>query len=364
MSAADTATGARPIDEAKVEEFTERLFGLYTGSFATFMVDLGHRTGLWEAAAEGPATSSELAERARLEERYVREWLGAVVTAGLVDYDPATTTYTLPPEHAACLAGESEFNVAPLSLISGHLAPFIEPVAEAFRHGGGVPYDEYRPEFTDVMDGLNRGTFDALLVDEFVPLAGDLVERLERGTRAADVGCGTGHSTNLLARAFPESSFVGYDIAEDAVERAREEAAEYGLANASFDVLDVARLPVEPRLGAVFAFDAIHDQVDPAAVLERIHGALEPGGVFVMIDIKASSHLEKNVENPLTPMLYAISTLHCMTVSLAHDGAGLGTVWGEELARQMLADAGFDSVEVHDAPGDPIDSVYVARKPE
>lgn len=364
MSAVDTAARAQQIDEAKVEEFTEQLLGHYTGSFVTFMVDLGHRTGLWEAAARGPATSAELADRAGLHERYVREWLGSVVTAGIVDYDSSAETYSLPPERAACLAGESEFNVAPLSLISGHLAPFIGPVADAFREGGGVPYDEYRPDFTAVMDGLNRSAFDALLVDEFLPLAKGLTDRLEAGTRIADIGCGTGHSTNLLARAFPRSSFVGYDIAEDAIEQARGEASEYGLDNSTFEVLDVTQLPAEPSFGVAFAFDAIHDQVDPSTVLDRVHEALEPGGTFVMVDTNASSDLEKNRENPLTPMLYAISTLHCMTVSLAHDGAGLGTVWGQELACRMLADAGFADVEVHDAPGDPINLVYVARKPE
>jgi len=128
-------------------------------------------------------------------------------------------------------------------------------------------------------------------------------------------------------------------------------------------VLDVARLPAQPAVDAVFAFDAIHDQVDPAGVLARIFDALAPAGVFVMVDIKAHSNLEDNLHNPFAPMLYAVSTLHCMTVSLAHDGAGLGTVWGEELARTMLADAGFVDVTVHDVPDDPLDVVYVARKP-
>jgi len=179
----------------------------------------------------------------------------------------------------------------------------------------------------------------------------------------ADVGCGTGHAINLLARAYPRSHFTGYDIAPDAIDLARHEAASWGLTNATFEGCDATRLPTDPPFAAVFAFDAIHDQADPAGVLSRIHQALEPGGVFVMFDVKAASALEDNVGNPLAPWLYAVSTLHCMTVSLAAGGAGLGTAWGEQLARRMLAEAGFPEVTVQDVPDDPFDSLYVAVKP-
>jgi len=193
MTTLDTTTTGPDgggIDEAKVEAFTEELFGIYTAGFVSSMIALGHRTDLFEAATQGPATSAELAERAGLAERYVREWLGAIVTAGIADYDPTTGEYSLAAEHAICLAGESEFNVAPLSLIHGHLAKFIEPVAQAFREGGGVPYSEYRPDFTDVMDGLSRGTFDAVLVDGIVPLAGGLAGCLGGGGGGGSNGGG------------------------------------------------------------------------------------------------------------------------------------------------------------------------------
>jgi SAM-dependent methyltransferase len=356
LGAATTAT----LDEARVEAFAGRLFELYTGGMLTFMVDIGHRTGLFEAAAAGPATSAELAARADLQERYVREWLGAMVTGGIVDHDPATGTYRLPAEHAACLTGPGSANLAPLSRLDTHLAKHVDAVARAFREGGGVPYAEFRPEFTDVMDGLGRGTFDELLVDAYLPLVPGLAERLAAGARVADVGCGTGHAIVLLAGAFPASTFVGYDLAADAIARARSEAA--GLANVRFEVRDAARLAVEQPFDVVFVFDAIHDQVAPAAVLERICAALAPGGTFVMVEPRASSHLEGNLANPLAPLLYSISTLHCLTVSLAGGGAGLGTAWGEELARSMLAEAGFVDVAVHEAPGDPLNAVFVATK--
>lgn len=364
MTAIDATIRNDALDDGVVEEFGEKIFGWYTGGFVTLMIDLGLRTGLFEAANSGPATSCELAARAGLEERYVREWLGAVASAGIFTCDPSTQTYTLPDEHAVCLTGDDERNLAPLSQVTSHLATFVGPVSECFRHGGGVPYSEFRPEFTDVMDALSRPMFNGILIDGVVPLVDGLAERLGAGTSAVDIGCGTGHTTNLLARAFPRSSFVGYDLAADAIDRARVEATELGLANATFEVLDVTELPLDPPIGVAFAFDAIHDQADPAGVLTRVFESLVPGGVFVMFDIRASSHLERNLENPMAPWLYAVSTLHCMTVSLACSGAGLGTVWGEELALQMLTDAGFVDLEVHEVPGDPLDSVYVARKPE
>src|SRR5690606_16037520 len=233
----------------------------------TFMIDIGLRTGLFEAAAAGPATSADLAKRAGLSERYVREWLGAIVTGGIMSYDASTRTYALPPEHAACLTGAGSSNLAPVSQLVTTLAEHVDGVVAAFRSGGGVPYERYRPRFTDVMDRLSRGTFDETLIPELLPLVPDLPARLSRGIRVADVGCGTGHAINLMAAAYPRSTFVGYDLAEDAIEKARAEAESLDLPNATFEVLDVATLaPAEP-FDVIFAFDAIHDQADPAGVL-------------------------------------------------------------------------------------------------
>jgi len=203
----------RPLDEASVEAFAGRLLELYTGGMLTFLIDVGHRTGLFAALAAAPATSAELAARADLQERYVREWLGAMATGGIVGYDPATASFSLPAEHAACLTGAGSANLAPLSRLDTHLAGHVDAVARAFREGGGVPYAAYRPEFTDVMDALGRGVFDELLVDGLVPLVPGLAERLAAGSRVADVGCGTGHAIVLLAAAYPASTFTGYDLA-------------------------------------------------------------------------------------------------------------------------------------------------------
>lgn len=350
------------LDEARVEAFAGRLMELYTGGLLTYLIDIGHRTGLLAAAAAGPATSQELADRAGLTERYVREWLGAMTTGGLVEYEPTGARYHLPAEHALCLTGAHALNLAPMSLLNALLARTLPGVTRAFREGGGVPYDGFRPEFTEVMDALGRGVFDESLLEGLLPLTGDVPARLQRGVRVADVGCGTGHALNLMARAYPRSRFVGYDLLPESIERARTEAAEYGLDNATFEVLDVARLPSDPPYEVIFAFDAIHDQVDPATVLDRIHAALEPGGVLVMVDIKAASDVADNLDNPLAPWIYAVSTLHCMTVSLAHGGAGLGTAWGEQHARRMLTEAGFAGITTQDVPDDPLNLVYTARR--
>jgi SAM-dependent methyltransferase len=356
-------TTTAKLDDSRVEEFAGELLGHYTSGMLALMVDLGHRTGLFAAAAEAPATSEELAARAGLQERYVREWLGALVTGGLIKYDPQFCTYTLPAEHAACLTGAGAANLAALAQINTHLAKHLHQVAAAFREGGGVPYSEFRPEFTDVMDAAGRSTYDEFLINAWLPVAPGLVDRLRTGVRVADIGCGTGHAVVLLAKAFPASTFTGYDIAEDAIDRARREAAGEGLSNARFEVRDAATLTVDEPLDVVITLDAIHDQVAPAAVLNNIATALVDEGTYFMVEPAASSNLEDNVGNPLAPWIYGVSILHCLTVSLAHRGTGLGTAWGEQRARQMLADAGFVDVTTHDAPGDPLDTIYVARRP-
>jgi SAM-dependent methyltransferase len=351
---------AQEIDKTKAQAFARRVFDLYTGAALTLMINIGYRTGLFDGIAQGPGTSAEIARRAGLTERYVREWLGAMATGGIVTLDPASGVYALPPEHALCLSGANRLNVAPGSALVTHLAKHVPAIIEAFRHGGGIPYSVYRPEFTQIMDESWRRIYDQALIGEFLPAVPGLPERLAAGARVADVGCGTGHAINLMAQAYPRSTFVGYDFAADAIRAAAAEAESLGLSNARFQVQDVARLPADPKYDVLFAFDAIHDQVDPAGVLGRIRAALTPGGVFAMIDFKGTSDVHEDMANPFAPYYYTVSTLHCMTVSLAHGGAGLGTMWGERVARKMLAEAGFGQVTVKDSPR-PQNSIYICQ---
>jgi SAM-dependent methyltransferase len=358
-----TITPEPTVDEQAAEEFAGRLLQLYTGATLTYVIEIGRRTGLLDAAAAGPATSHELAARAGLAERYVREWLGAMATGGIVEYETATGRYWLPREHAACLTGGGVDDLAPLAYFTVVLAKHVPAVSEAFRSGGGVAYSAYLPELHDVMEALWGPIYDALLVDQIVPLAPGLAQKLAAGARAADVACGTGRALIALATAYPASTFIGFDLDSTAIERARTHAAELNLTNLSFQSRDAATLTVTEPFDAVFVFNAIHDQAAPAAVLQRIHDALTPGGTFLMDEPRLSSDLGDNLADPMAPFIYAVSTLHCLTVSLAVDGAGLGTAFGERTARQLLADAGFGEIAVHDAPGDPGNAVFVTHKP-
>jgi SAM-dependent methyltransferase len=176
-----------------------------------------------------------------------------------------------------------------------------------------------------------------------------------------DIGCGTGHAVNVMARTYAPSSFVGFDIAEDAIERARQEAAQMGLRNVEFAVQDVTRLPSKSSFDLITAFDAVHDQREPAMVLKGVCDALRPDGLFMMIEFKFESDIADNIGNPFAPLYYGFSTMHCTTVSLAAGGPGLGAVWGDRTAKAMLRDAGFSRIERLDSPR-PQNCIYVCRK--
>ena len=347
------------VDRVRVKEFANRLLDIYTGGFLTYMIEIGDATGLFTAAVEGPASSAQLAERAGLSERHVREWLGAMVVARIFEYQPETAVYTLPPEHATCLTGSSPSNLAPRSLGLSRLGKVMPKVIDTFRHGGGVPYPDYMPDFTEFMDALGRNRYDNLLVSVYLGLAPGLTERLADGISVADIGCGGGHVANLMAQAFPRSSFVGYDMDGNGIAVAASEADSMKLANVRFELLDLVRLPEEPKFDLITAFDVIHDQARPAEVLARVNRAMAPGASFFMFDIHASSRLEENIPNRMAGYMYSVSVMHCMQVSLAYEGAGLGTCWGEQLARQMLADAGFGSIQTFEPPLDPVNLLYL-----
>jgi SAM-dependent methyltransferase len=351
------------MDQAKSEAFAERFLSDVNSAAVVLMTSVGHQVGLFDAmAGKPPATSEKIAAEAGLNERYVREWLGAMVTGRVIDYDPDEGTYGLPPEHAAWLTRAAGVdNMAITSQYIPLIAEVEQQVIGAFRQGGGVPYSAYT-RFHRLMAEDSANVNDAALIDTILPLVPGLPERLKAGIDVADVGCGSGHAINLMAKAFPASRFVGYDLSEEAISTGRGEAKELGLENARFEVQDAATLDEVDHFDFITAFDAIHDQAQPAEVLKRISQALRRDGVFLMVDIQASSRLHENMDHPLGPFLYTISTMHCMTVSLALDGMGLGTVWGEQKAREMLADAGFTDVDVESIEGDPINSYYIARK--
>jgi SAM-dependent methyltransferase len=350
------------VEDAKsTPEFLPRIIGILNDGMLCLAISIGHQTGLLDAmAAGGKATSAEIAKRSRLNERYVREWLGAMVTGKIVEYDPTTKTYSLPAERAAFITRAAGIdNLATYTQFIPLLGSVEDQVVRSFRRGGGVPYSEYT-DFQRLMAEDSAQTLDARLLDITLPLVDGLVDRLKSGIDVADIGCGSGHAINLMAKAFPASRFVGYDFSDEGLAAGRAEAKEMNLKNARFESKDVSVLDNSAAFDFVTSFDAIHDQAHPDRVLAAIHRALRPKGVYLCVDIGASSDLSKNLEHPLGPFLYTVSTMHCMTVSLALDGMGLGTAWGEELTLSMLADAGFGRVDVKHVDGDILNNYYIA----
>jgi SAM-dependent methyltransferase len=349
------------LDQPRAEAFANRLLGTMNHAALALMTSLGHRTGLFDVLSElPPSTSGQVARAAGLSERYVREWLGAMVTAGVVEFEPRGKTYSLPAEHAACLTRKAASgNMASMMQWVAVLGGAEDAVAEAFRHGAGVPYSAYH-RFHEVMAEESQATTVDGLQDHILPLVPGLDGRLMAGLDVLDVGCGAGRAMIRLAELYPASRFVGYDLCPDAIEAAERRAKHRGVGNVRFEVRDVAGLQDRQAFDLVTAFDAIHDQAKPARVLEGIRRALRPGGVFLMQDIAAATDLAGNRQHPLGTFLYTISCMHCMSVSLANGGPGLGAVWGKELALHMLNAAGFASVRVESLPHDIINYYYIA----
>jgi len=351
------------IDESKAQAFMFQMLNMINGAMLTLMTSIAHRAGLFDAMATlPPSTSEEIASAADLDERYVREWLAAMTAGRIVEFDAADRTYTLPPEHAASLTrAAGRRNLATIAQFVPLFGNVEDDLLESFRNGGGVPYARYA-RFQQLMADESAKAVDSRLLDVTLPIIPGLTERLSEGIDVLDVGCGKGHAINVMASAFPHSRFTGYDFSEEGVAAAAAEAKELGLTNARFAIQDVARMNDHAAFDLITAFDTIHDQAQPAQVLQNVSNALRPGGVFLMVDIAASSDLAENLANPLAPLQYSISTMHCMTVSLALGGAGLGTMWGDQLARSMLADAGFTTVDMKRIDGDIMNAYYIARK--
>ena len=343
--------------------FPGRIVHMLNEGMLALMVSVGHRTGLFDVMAGMPAaTSAAIASGAELDERYVREWLAAMTTGRIVDHDDATGTFALPAEHAAWLTRAAGVdNLAVRAQVVGLLALVEDQIVDCFRHGGGVPYSAF-PKFQELMAESSGAVHDATLIGVTLPLVPGLVDRLRHGIDVADVGCGSGHAANLMAEAFPRSRFAGFDLSDGGLAAARAEAGRKALTNVRFEQRDAADLGETARFDFITTFDAVHDQARPDLVLAGIAQALRPGGVYLCVDIAASSRLAENLDHPLGPFLYTASCMHCMTVSLAQGGMGLGTMWGEQTAREMLSDAGFTSVEALHVDGDIRNTYFIAAK--
>jgi len=355
-------TTIRPED---LEVFGNRFIEILNHSALAYMIGVGHRTGLFNTMHRiGPGTSAAIAEAAGLHERYVREWLGALATGGIVECDESGTEFTLPAAHAAMLAPEAGGeSMAHLARFVGMLSRVEDPLVDCFRKGGGVPYEAF-PEFHEIMAEDSGQTVVAGLFDHLLPLIPDFIDRLENGIDVLDIGCGRGRAIMRLAQRFPQSRFIGWDLSADAIDWATREASRLELRNVKFetrDLTDFHRSAPSSRFDLVTAFDAIHDQARPDHVLAGIRRTLRPGGCFFMQDIAASSNVAENRDHPIGPLIYTISCAHCMTVSLAQGGLGVGAAWGEGLARRFLTEAGFDKIERHTLEHDFQNYYYVMR---
>lgn len=351
------------LDMAKVGGFRRRLADDMNAAATVLMLSIGHQTGLLDTMATlPPSTSHEIAEAAGCDERYVREWLGALTTAGIVEYKATADTFRLPPEHAALLTrAAGPANMAKVMQFIPLLGTVEDRIIDCFHNGGGLPYDEYAG-FHRVMADVSAARYDALLVDVVLPLAPGMIEAMNDGAVVADVGCGSGHAVNVMARAFPNSTVVGIDISTEAIETGRAEAEAWGLTNTRFEARDATALDGAEQFDFITTFDAVHDQAQPREFVAAVHRSLKPGGVWLCADICASSHVGENLDHPSAPFFYAVSCMHCMSVSLAYDGEGLGAMWGVQQARAIFAEAGFTRIEVHSIDADPSNNYYVCRR--
>ncbi len=360
------AAAQTQFDKARAEDFASRLVTTLNDGALCLMASIGHRTGLFDTMGQlSAATSGEIAQQAGLEERYVREWLGAMVTSGVVDYDPGAKRYTLPPEHAAYLtrpAGAD--NMAVFMQYIGVLGDVEDSIVQCFRNGGGVPYSKFA-RFHEVMAEDSGQSVLSALESHILRLVPGLIEHLGRGIRVLDVGCGRGRILHRLGQLYPASRFAGLDLSDEAIAYARAQAAADGIRNVEYvcaDLSDFDRTAEPERYDLVTTFDAIHDQAKPLNVLKGIHRTLKADGVYLMQDIGGTSHVERDIAHPIGPFLYTISCMHCMTVSLAQGGEGLGAMWGEEKTRAYLARAGFRSVTTHRLAHDIQNNWYTVRK--
>jgi 2-polyprenyl-3-methyl-5-hydroxy-6-metoxy-1,4-benzoquinol methylase len=335
------------IDEAAVEAFVGRALGDLSGAMTTLSCALGDRLGLFKALeADGPVSSEDLAARLGLNERYVREWLLAMTAAGYVDYDPNEQRFSLPAEHAPVLAHEAGpvFFGGVYQELVGSLAA-LDRVTDAFRGGGGTPQEAYSSDLWEGMERFTAGWFENLLLSEWLPAVPEVRAKLEQGAKVADVGCGAGRALIKLADAFPNSNCSGYDAFAGQLDRARRNAASAGHGDRiTFERRDVAAEGLPERFDVITTFDVVHDAVDPLALLKAIRAGLEPGGTYLLLEINCADHAHQN-QGPIAQVFYGFSLLYCMTSSLAHDGAGLGTCGlPESSIRALAAEAGFGAV--------------------
>jgi SAM-dependent methyltransferase len=331
------------IDEAKLHEFVHRAVGDLGSLLTGALVVVGDKLGLYRTMAEaGPLTPAELAQRSGTTERYVREWLNGQAAAGYVCYDRSTRRYFLSEEQAEALANEQSPAFLPGGF-QGMLASTraVPKVVEAFRTGKGVGWHEHDPDLFHGTERFFRPGYNASLVSSWIPALDGAEEKLQRGAKVADVGCGHGASTVILAQAYPRSSFVGFDYHGPSVEAARRRADEAGVADrVQFEVAPAKEYPGS-GYDLVATFDCLHDMGDPVGAAAHVRASLDADGTWLLVEPFAHDSVEDNL-NPLGRVFYSVSTLVCTPASLAQEvGLGLGAQAGEARLRDVAQQGGF-----------------------
>jgi len=337
---------SQQMDETKQRTFTQKAVNDLGGALTVVMCNLGDRLGLFkDLEANGPSTSPGLAERTGINERYAREWLNGLSCAGYLEYDSESGRFALPPEHAALLAQEgSRVFLGGVYQFLPAMLGTLDQLADAFKQGGGISQAAFDLRMWDGLDRHTSARFDNLLVQRWLPAMPESQTKLQEGGLVADVGCGGGRALINLAKAFPKSRFVGYDVYQPNIERATANAQEAGLSDlVRFEIRDAAQgLP--ETYDIITTFDVIHDALDPGGLIAAIRRGLKSNGCYVVLDTTCSDKLEENMGAPGT-VNYGVSLLYCMTTSLAGGGEGLGTMGlPESKLLELATGAGFNSV--------------------
>lgn len=307
-------------------------------------------------------TSPQLAERTRLSERYIREWAATMAASGYLDYNPADATFRLNPEQATVLASDDNtYFMGGAFQYAVACYRQLPKLMESFEHGGGVPFTDFGSDIVEAIERLFHTGYETWVAQQWIPAVPDIHQRLIAGGEAAEVGCGAGQCLIPVATAYPNSRFFGYDVDQTSIERARRKAAQAGVAGrVAFERIAAEELPFADRFDLVMAFNCIHDMARPRQVLAALHRIVKPDGAALWSEAQAGDRLEQNL-NPQGRTMYASSTMHCMTVSLAQGGEALGSVIGEAKARAMAGEAGFSRFERLPVKN-PIHQIFLLRR--
>jgi len=331
------------IDEAKLETFLGQVLGDLAACYGGVMASLGDRLGLYDAlAGAGPLSSAEVADRAGCAERYVREWLNSQVAAGYLEYDPQTERYTLPPEHAAVLTDpESPFLLIPAFNVPASMWHDEEKAIRAFQTGEGVPWGAHHERLACGVAAFYKNAYRGTLVPQWLPALDGVIEKLEAGAKVADVGCGFGHSTVLMAEAFPNSRFYGFDTHEASIAAAHRNALEAGVADRVTFTTGAASDYAEEGFDLICFFDALHDMGDPVGAARNARAALAEDGTVMLVEPYAADAVEDNT-GTIGRLYYSASTVLCCAHALSENGGhALGAQAGETRLAEVFAEAGF-----------------------